>query len=166
MFTPLYISSASLLLILTLSTPALAQPSAPVAQSQVKQVSEGEINSQEIEKFAKAIQEMRAIQIESRDKVNEALQNEGLSKERFREILKAQRNPQEDINLSQQEQEQFETVSEKLAQIQRETQSNMKEAVESKGLEVARFQQILAAVREQPTLRQEVQQIIQSESNE
>lgn len=166
MLNPIYISSASLLLFLSLSTPALAQPSAPVAQSQVKQATEAEVNSQEIEKFAKAIQEMRAIQIESRDKVNEALQNENLSKERFREILKAQRNPQEDMNLSQQEQEKFETVSQKLAQIQRETQSNMKEAVESKGLEVARFQQILAAVREKPTLRQEVQQIIQSESNE
>lgn len=161
MFRSLCASSASLLLLLGASTPALAQPSSQFAQAQVKQAATTEVSSQELEQFAQAVEEMQSIQIESRDQVSQALQEEGISKERFQEILKAQRNPEVNVNASQQEMQKFESASEKLAEIQRNTQSQMKEAVTDQGLEVARFQQIVAAVRENSTLQQQVQQMIQ-----
>lgn len=164
MFKSLCVSSASLLILLSVSTPALAQPSTSIAQAQVKQSSPN-VSPQELEQFAQAIQQMREIQIESRDQVSEAIEEEGLSKDRFREILQAQRNPEVETNASQAEMQQFESASQKLAEIQRDTQSQMKEAVESQGLEVPRFQQILSAVREEPNLQQQVQQMIQSEQD-
>jgi hydroxymethylpyrimidine pyrophosphatase-like HAD family hydrolase len=148
------------------STPALAQPSSQFAQAQVKQAATTEVSPQELEQFAQAIEEMRSIQLESRDKVSQALQEEGISKERFQEILKAQRNPEVNVNASQQEMQKFESASQKLADIQRNTQSQMKNAVQEQGLEVPRFQQILAAVREQPTLQQQVQQMIQESQDQ
>lgn len=166
MFRSLCASSASLLLLLGASTPALAQPSSQFAQAQVKQAATTEVSPQELEQFAQAIEEMRSIQLESRDQVSQALQEEGISKERFQEILKAQRNPEVNVNASQQEMQKFESASQKLADIQRNTQSQMKNAVQEQGLEVPRFQQILAAVREQPTLQQQVQQMIQESQDQ
>lgn len=168
MLKSLCVSSASLLILLSLPTPALAIPtdqSSIYAQTQLKQNAQTEITSEELAKFAQAIQEMRAIQLESRDKVAQAIQEEGLSKDRFREILQAQRNPEVENDASATEMEKFESASQKLAQIQRNTQSNMKAAVESQGLAVPRFQQILSSVREQPALQQQVQQMIQGEEN-
>jgi len=159
----LSLTSASLFIFLSLSAPALANSSLSVAQAQqVEPSSETDISSEELEQFAAAIQEMRSIQMESRNEVSQAIEEEGLSAQRFREILQAQRNPEMETDASEAELQKFESASQKLAQIQRDTQSEMKQAVESQGLEVPRFQQILGAVRQQPELRQQVQQIIQS----
>ncbi len=162
MLKSLTLTSASLFIFLSLSTPALANSSFSVAQAQAQPSSETDISSEELEQFAAAIQAMRSIQMESRNQVSEAIEQEGLSTERFREILQSQRNPEVEIDASEEELQRFESASQTLAQIQRDTQSEMKEAVESQGLAVPRFQQILGAVRQQPELRQQVQQIIQS----
>ena len=161
MLKSLTLTSASLFILLSLSTPALADSSFAIAQAQQVQAS-SDISSEELEQFAAAIQEMRSIQMESRNQVSQAIEQEGLSTTRFREILQAQRNPEVETDASQEELQKFENASQKLAQIQRDTQSEMKQAVESQGLEIPRFQEILGAVREQPELQQQVQEIIQS----
>lgn len=150
---------------MSLSTPALAASPAQAAPVEVKQSSDLEVNQQELEKFAAAMSEMRSIQIESRDEISAAIDGEGLSKQRFREILQAQRNPEIESDASEAEMEKFKSATQQLAQIQRDTQSQMKEAVEAQGLEVTRFQQILSAVRQDPQLRKEVQQMIQGNNN-
>ncbi|MDR9403662.1 MAG: DUF4168 domain-containing protein [Halothece sp. Uz-M2-17] len=162
MFKSLCVSSASLAIFLSLSTPALAQSLTPTSTMEVKQSSSTDINSQELEKFAAAIQEMRTIQLESRDEISTAIDEEGLSQERFREILQAQRNPEVESDASEAEMAKFESATQQLAQIQRNTQSEMKEAVQGQGLEVTRFQEILQAVRQDPQLKKQVQQMIQN----
>jgi DNA-binding transcriptional MerR regulator len=98
--------------------------------------------------------------MESRNEMSQALEEIGLSPEVFREILQAKQDPEAESDASEEELQKFDSATQELSQIQRETQSDMKEAVESEGLEVARFQQILSAVREQPDLQKQVQQII------
>jgi len=165
----LYAGSASLLIFLSLSTPALAESSLLVAQAQVQpsqesqeEASQIEVSDQELEKFATVIQQLRSIRMESRDEMSQALEEIGLSPELFREILQAKQNPEAESDASEEELQKFDSATEELAQIQKETQSDMKEAVESQGLKVSRFQQILSAVREQPDLQQQVQQIIEN----
>lgn len=168
MLKSLCVSSASLAILLSLSTPALAEsPTAAPQTTEVQQSpsTEVNVNSQELEKFAAAMAEMRAIQIESRDEISAAIDEEGLSKQRFREILQAQRNPEVETDASEAEMAKFESATQQLAQIQRNTQSQMKDAVVAQGLEVTRFQQILQAVRQNPELKQQVQQMIQQNSN-
>lgn len=164
----LFAGSAGLLIFLSLSTPVLAEPSASVAQAEVKPSPESEassetdISSEELEKFAAAIQKMRSIRMESRDQMSQALQEEGLSPQRFREILKSKQDPETEADASQAELNKFENATQELGQIQQETQTDMKEAVESEGLKVPRFQEILSAVRETPDLQKQVQQIIEN----
>lgn len=159
--------SAGLLIFLSLSTPTLAESSALVAQAQVQPSQESqaepsqiEVSDQELEKFAVVIQELRSIRMESRDEMSQALQEIGLSPELFREILQAKQDPEAESDASDEELQKFDSATQELAQIQKETQSDMQAAVESQGLKVSRFQEILSAVREQPDLQKQVQQII------
>lgn len=162
MFKSLSITSIALLLLLTFSTPALAENSISIAQAPQAPETEAatDISSQELEQFATAVQEIETIQMESRNEVSETIEDEGLTAQKFRDILESQRDPEMENEASEEELEQFESATEQLVQIQREAQVDMKEAVEATGLEVERFQEIFAAVREQPELRQEVQQMM------
>lgn len=164
MFKSLSITSIALLLLLTFSTPALAENSISIAQAPQAPETEAatDISDQELEQFASAVQKVETIQMESRNEVGQTIEDEGLTPQQFRDILEAQRDPEMENEASEEELEQFESATEQLVQIQREAQVNMKEAVEATGLEVERFQAIFAAVREQPELRQQVQQMIQS----
>jgi len=165
MLKSLCATSLSLAIFLSLSTPALAESLTTGLPVQVKQSSSPEINPEELEKFAAAMEDMRAIQLESRDEVSAAIEKEGLSQQRFREILQAQRNPEVETDASEAELQKFDMATQQLAQIQRDTQSQMKDAVISQGLEVARFQEILQSVRQDPQLKKQVQQIIREENN-
>jgi len=165
MLKSLCATSLSLAILLSLSTPALAEASTAAPLVPVKQSSSSEINAKELEKFAAAVADMREIQLESRDEVSAAIKKEGLSQQRFREILQAQRNPEVETDASEEELQKFDTATQQLAQIQRDTQSQMKEAVVSQGLEVARFQEILQSVRQDPQLKKQVQQIMQEDNN-
>ncbi|MFP4132776.1 MAG: DUF4168 domain-containing protein [Halothece sp.] len=164
MFKSLSLATIALLLLITFSTPALAQNSISIAQAPQAPETEPatDISDQELEQFATAIQEIETIQMESRNQVGQTIEDEGLTPQQFRDILEAQRDPEIENEASDEELEQFESATQQLVQIQRETQVDMRKAVEATGLEVERFQEIFAAVREQPELRQEVQQIIQN----
>ncbi|QDZ38703.1 DUF4168 domain-containing protein [Euhalothece natronophila Z-M001] len=159
------IISIILLLFLTFSPPALAQNPISIAQApQAPKIEAAtDISSQELEEFATAIQQLEAIQTESREQVGQIIEDEGLTAQQFRDILEAQRDPEIENEASEEELQQFENATEQLVQIQREAQVDMREAVEATGLKVERFQAIFAAVREQPELREQVQQIIQDQ---
>ena len=159
------IISIILLLFLTFSPPALAQNPISIAQApQAPKIEAAtDISSQELEEFATAIQQLEAIQTESREQVGQIIEDEGLTTQQFRDILEAQRDPEIENEASEEELQQFENATEQLVQIQREAQVDMREAVEATGLKVERFQAIFAAVREQPELREQVQQIIQDQ---
>ncbi len=164
MFKSLSLTSIALLLLLTFSTPALAENSISIAQAPQAPETKAatDISDQELEQFATAVQKVETIQMESRNEVGQTIEDEGLTPQQFRDILEAQRDPEMENEASEEELEQFESATEQLVQIQREAQVDMKEAVEATGLEVERFQAIFAAVREQPELRQKVQQMIQN----
>ena len=88
----------------------------------------------------------------------------GLSEQRFTEIYQAQNNPssQPTTAITSQEKQKFQKTFTKLGEIQHQGQSKMQQVVKKEGIEPARFQQIMAAVKQDPTLKQKVQQMIQS----
>lgn len=160
MFKHVLIGSLALAVLLFGHLPALAQTSAPESQGQ--QVSPAEISDRELEQFASAIQEMQSIQEAAEADMIAAVQEQGLSAERFVEIARSQQDPeaQPEESVSQEELQNFQEASSQIAQIQEDMQSQLQEAVQSEGLEVQRFNEIFAAVRQNPTLMEKVQQML------
>jgi endonuclease III len=179
MFKPLLTSTATLALLLVGSLPGVAQsqqtaPSrenqqapqgqqqpAPQGQQQAPQAKD--ISQEELEKFANAVEQIQTIQQESQQQMAQAVESTGLSKQRYKQIGKAQRNPNAEgtSEVSDQEMQKFQQAQSKLAEIQKQSQSKMEQAVKDVGLEMQQFNRIFAAIQDNDELQKKVRQMIQ-----
>ncbi len=143
------------------SAPSAAPSSGTPAAPAVTEVSDAEL-----QQFAKVIPELQEIQQSAQQQVSAAIQEAGLSEDRFRELYTAQQAPAgaaaqpSTSAATPQEQQAVEQVVTQLETIKNETQTRREAAVRSQGLEVNRFNEILAAVRQDSGLQQQLQQIL------
>lgn len=165
-------SSISVLLLLA-GLPAQAQTEQPEAETQEQVVPETEapsqsapvadVSSEEVQQFARAIQQMQQIQTEAQNQAVQVLEEVQLSPTRFNEILQSQQNPQVQptAEITPEEQQSFDQAYAEIAEIQESTGARMEEAIQNEGLEVDRFNEILALVQQNPQLRQQIEQELQ-----
>ncbi len=156
------LASCSLVVLLGVgSLPALAQQkpapsSAPTAQQSV--------GDEDLKKFVSAAKKLEVISQERNTAIAQTVQREGLSLERFREIYLSKQNPKATPKkeVSPDEQQKYDRAINQLVQIQKDTQTKMGSAVQSEGLDVPRFLQILEAVQKTPDLQKKVEQLLKS----
>ncbi len=159
-------SSVATLMLLT-GLPSYAQeapaPQAPTPSPDMQAAPQTEVSPEDLQRFASVIQQIQSIQQESQAEAVGVLESEGLSPQQFNAILETQRNPeaQPATDISQDELQSFEQAITQVADIQQQAQVRMQAAVEQEGLDVQRFNQIGAIVREDPALMQQVQQMLQ-----
>lgn len=133
-----------------------------------------QVSSQEVQKFADAIKEMRTIQDDAHSQAEQVIQKQGLTVDRFNELLQSQQ-PQQSQSSTQspppaqsstqaspQEQKKFQEALNELTQLQQDTQRKLEQAVTKQGLTVDRFNQVFAMVRQDASLRQQVEQKLQN----
>ncbi|NJR37820.1 MAG: DUF4168 domain-containing protein [Leptolyngbyaceae cyanobacterium CSU_1_4] len=152
-------------------TRAPASPEAPSAAPTSPQSPSGApatetpaaVSPAELQKFAEVIPQLQEIQKTAQQQVSEAIKKAGLSEDRFRELYSVQQSPttaQASTPATPQEQQAVQQVATQLETIQSETQTRRVQAVESQGLELTRFNEILTAVRQDADLQQQLQQIL------
>ncbi|MBI4783393.1 MAG: DUF4168 domain-containing protein [Oscillatoriophycideae cyanobacterium NC_groundwater_1537_Pr4_S-0.65um_50_18] len=139
-----------------------AAPSAPSAEQS------SEVSPQEVQQFAAALKQMRSIHESAQTQANQIIEAKGLPIPRFNEILQSQR-PQPDAPapatpVTDQEKQQFDQALTEITQLQQATEQSMQEAITTAGLAVPRFNQIFAIARQDPALKQQIEQVLQSES--
>lgn len=146
------------------SFPANSQTLTSVPQTVLAQAASSEVTPEELAKFAEAFKQLRAIEMEAEQRMAQAVQEEGLTPQRFVEIGQSQQGeaPASAAGVSAEEQQQFEKALVKVREILQNTQERKYQAVQSQGLEVERFQEIIAAVQQNPQLKQQVQQMLQN----
>lgn len=154
---------SSLVLLFASSLSAQAQAQKPAPKPQAPAAPQVQIAPEELQKFSNTIKQLQVIQQGAVTEMTKVVQRGGLSEQRFMQIYQAQRNPsaQPTPKITPKEQQNFEQASTKIKDIQQQTQSKMMQVVEKEGLNVQRFNQIMAAVRQDRALQQKVQQMIQ-----
>jgi hypothetical protein len=137
--------------------PTEAEPASPV---QAQPQPAAEVSSEDIEKFARAIAQLQTIQQETQTELLQIVEGQGLTPDRFNQIAEAQQNPQAatDVEISDEELQSFEQAANEITAVRQQTQTRFQEAVQAEGLEVEQFNQILAAVQQDPALQQEAPQ--------
>lgn len=132
------------------------QPQAPATTTQ--------ISPEDLQKFANSVKQLQMIDRKTQTEMLQAVKEAGLTEERFMEIYQSQRNPQAQpkTEVSQSDKQRFDQAFAKIQQIQQQTQSQMKQAVETEGLEIQRFNQIMASVQRDPALQKQVLEMIKS----
>ncbi|MGQ9869701.1 DUF4168 domain-containing protein [Leptodesmis sp.] len=137
------------------STPGTSQkPAAPGA-------SQPSVSDEELQKFVGIARKLDSISKERNTLVVQAIEKEGMKVDRFREIYVSKQDPQaKPTQISNDEQQKYDRALAQLVQIQKDTQAKMGNAVQSEGLEVPRFIQILEAVQKTPTLQKKIEQMM------
>ncbi|MGG6268809.1 DUF4168 domain-containing protein [Leptolyngbya sp. AN03gr2] len=117
----------------------------------------------ETRQFANAVKQVLAISRQSETQAVAAIRSEGLTEQRFDEIFRSERNPQQKPAkpVEATEKQRYDRALAKLVQLGKDNDAKVETAVKKEGLNIPRFNQIFQVVRSNPQLRQQVQQLIQ-----
>lgn len=141
------------------SLPAQAQNPTPAPST--SGTSQQPVSDEELQKFVGVARKLDAISKERSALVVQAIEKEGMKIDRFREIYVSKQDPKaKPTQVSNDEQQKYDRALAQLVQIQKDTQAKMGSAVQSEGLEVPRFIQILEAVQKNPPLQKKVEQMM------
>ncbi len=151
------------ILLLVGSSSAQADTLEVAPQNQTQEIPQIQVSSEELQKFANAIKQLQVTYQKFQNLMVQAVEDEGLSQERFTEIYLAQQEPEKpQTEISEVEKQEFAKAFGKVEQIQLENQLQMKQIVEKEGLEVQHFNQIFVATLQDPELQKKVRQMLQS----
>lgn len=151
------------------SSPAPATPEQPATTPEQPATTEQQVDLQvdeeELQRFANAVEQIQAIEQAAQQEINQVLEQSGFSRERFSELYQAQQAPESGTTgttteATAEEQQSFDQAVTQIESILQEVQTEQVEAIQSEGLEPQRFSEILAAVRQDPSLQQQVQQLL------
>lgn len=142
--------------------PQNAQPAQPAGQNTLQaQPTGGTVDDAELKQFVAASQIVQKINQEAQQEMQSAVEKVGLPAQRFMEIRKAQQNPNQQANATEEELKKFEVASQQLAKIQSEATKKMQEKVSAEGLTETRFQEISVNLRKNPELQKRFRAIQQ-----
>lgn len=124
------------------------------------------ISDQELTQFANALMQIQTIQASYDTQVVSVVESVGLSPQRFDQILMILRSPQEAQaenipEVGEEEVESFQQALVQIGTIQEETRTQMQQAIQSEGLELERFQEIIIVVNNDESLEGRVRQMLE-----
>ena len=120
-----------------------------------------EVSDKEIKTFASAFQQVQALDQKAQQDMVKAVQDEGLSVERYNEMLQSEEDPTKDAKPTDEEKSQFENINQKIGAIQQKAQQSMQNKIQDEGLTVKRYQEIAFAIQNSPALQEKLQQHMQ-----
>lgn len=143
------------------SADALTEPSEDPAGLETS------VEPEELEQFASAIPVLQSLEQSAREEVDAAITESGLTPQRFTELYQAQAEGAAPVTeITPEEQASFETLVSQIESIESETLSEQNNAIRAEGLEPERFTEIMAMVQQNPTLQEQVIQMMQPASTE
>ncbi|WP_071517122.1 DUF4168 domain-containing protein [Geitlerinema sp. PCC 9228] len=157
------LGSAASILVLGNPVSTVAQQSAPQQQSPQQTQQTVSVGDEELRNFVSAFQTIQSIRKQSINQMRQEIKDRGLSLDRYRQFLQQRQgngNGDSNMNLSQEEKQKFQQATNRIRQIEQETQSKIQQAVREEGLEPNRFQEIQNAIRQDRQLRQRAVQML------
>lgn len=121
---------------------------------------EGQVTDEQLQKFADAYQKVQESNQVIQQEMVVAIENEGLSAERFNEIYEAKMDPEKEVDATEEELEKQDAAMVVIQEIQTASQEKMEEKIKEKGLTMEQFQAIGAQVQQNPELQQKLQAIM------
>jgi hypothetical protein len=141
--------------------PAAAQIQQPQpSQNQAPQI---ELSDDELKIFMDAAMNAQAVQAESQQEMIAIVEKEGIGVETYNEIMQAKQMGQsvEDLDVSEEDAAGFENAEKQIMEIEEQMGEKLVHAVQEKGMDMDRFQEINMAIQQDPELQQRAQQMIQ-----
>lgn len=118
-----------------------------------------EVSDDEVTLLVTTIQDLGPIEEKAQQRIEEAVESEDISFERFQQMMMAMQNPQmaDEMEISDEEMSKIQTLQPKLMEIQGEAEQEMMAKIEDNGLTIERYQQIIMGAQQDPELMQRLQ---------
>lgn len=117
----------------------------------------------ELESFLKANKKVMTIQAESQKKMAKAIQEEGLSVDRFNQIIAARQNPKKENDASAKEMASFNNAAQEIMSKRKETETKIVKSIQQEGIDIETYQEIMYAYQKSPKVKEEISKMIDNQ---
>lgn len=125
-----------------------------------------DFSDDELTSFVKANEKVSVIQMEAEQKMIKAIEDQGLSVERFNQILEQQRDPSRSTETSADELESFNNAAQEILEENARIEQEMTSSIEEEGIDIETYKQIMLAYQQSPKVQDRVNSMIQTETPE
>lgn len=124
-----------------------------------------EVSDEEITQIVSTIIELEPIQLKAQTQIEEALEAEDLTIERFQQMMMAMQNPQmaDEVDVTEEEMSKMQTLQPTLIDIQGEADREMVAAIEDNGLTMERYRSIVMGAQQDPELMERIEALLDTE---
>jgi hypothetical protein len=140
---------------------ALAQQHPAPQTEQSQQQTREDFTDEELQKFISANAKLVQLQQESEAKMVGAIEKEGMTIERFNQILQAQQGTTQESDASPEELASFNNAAQVIIDERQKTEKEMVAMVEQEGIDVNTYQEIMTAYHQNPSVQQRVDQLLE-----
>lgn len=119
-----------------------------------------DFSDDELKSFVKANEKVMAIQMEGEQKMIKAIEDEGLTLDRFNKILEEQRDPQRGTETSPEELQSFNNAAQIILEENAKIEEAMSTSIEKEGIDISTYKQIMVAYQQSPTLQSRVNKMV------
>lgn len=151
------------LLVFLLAVPLTAAWAQEPAQQQQPSVEMREdFSDNELKSFVRANEKVTVIQMEAEQKMIKAIEDEGLSVERFNQILEQQRDPSRASEASAEELQSFNNAAQVILEENTRIEKEMTSSIEEQGIDIETYKQIMIAYQQSPEVQGRVNAFIEN----
>jgi len=124
-----------------------------------------EVSDDEIAQLADTIDDLEPIQIRAQAQIQEALESEDISIERFQQMMMAMQNPQmaDEVDVTEEEMTKLQTLQPALVEIQGDADRKMAEIIEENGFTMDRYRSIVMGAQQDPELMARIEAVLEAE---
>lgn len=117
-----------------------------------------DVTNEEIEEFAETFQKMRMINQQAQQELSSVISQEGMEVTRFNTIHQAQMDPEKNVDLTKEEEKQYDAIIAELNSMQAEFRKEIDEMINEGGLSVERYEEIGNQLQNDAELQERLRQ--------
>lgn len=127
-----------------------------------------DVSDEELDQIVTVMGELEPIQVKAQEQIGAALEEEGISMERFQQMMMAMQNPQmaDQVNITDDEMAIIQKMQPTLMQIQGEAEQEMSAKMEENGLSMQRYRMIVMGAQQDPELMERLQGKLEENNSE
>lgn len=123
-----------------------------------------DFSDDDLKSFLNANEEVMALQTEAEQKMIKAIEDEGLTLDRFNEILEEQRDPQRGTETSPEELQSFNNAAQVILDENARVEKEMTISIEQQGIDIDTYKRIMLAYQQNPTIQSRVNEMVKAEN--
>lgn len=117
-------------------------------------------SKKELEQFIDANEEATKVQQETQQEMVAVIEQEGMQVQEFNEIMTAQQNPEQKVDVPDEKMEKFNNAAEKVIEIQQNMETEVVGAIEKTGMDANKYSEIMLAYQSSPVVQEKVHQLL------